>query len=237
LRDAGAARVTACVPYLCYARKDRRTQPHDPVSTRYVAQLFEAVGVDRVVVLEVHNEAAFDNAFRCTTVRLGSGPVFAAELARLADPASLVIASPDVGGVKRAQAVRELLAAGLRRDLGFAFMEKRRTGGVVSGDTLVGDVAGRDVLIFDDLIASGETIMRAAAAARRAGARRVYCAAAHAVFTPAARQLFEGALDAVLVSDSVALPAEFERFRGNALRVCSVAPLFATTIAELASRG
>jgi ribose-phosphate pyrophosphokinase len=68
LRDAGAGRVTAVVPYLAYARKDRRTQLRDPITTRYVAQLIEAVGVDRVVVVDVHNLAAFENAFRCPTI-------------------------------------------------------------------------------------------------------------------------------------------------------------------------
>jgi hypothetical protein len=72
LKDAGAARVTAVSPYLCYARKDRRTKPNDPVTTRYVASLFEAVGTDGVVTLEVHNPAAFENAFRCRTVTLRS---------------------------------------------------------------------------------------------------------------------------------------------------------------------
>jgi ribose-phosphate pyrophosphokinase len=70
LKDAGAARVTAVAPYLCYARKDRRTKPNDPVTTRYIARLFEAVGADVVVTLDVHNPAAFENAFQCRTVVL-----------------------------------------------------------------------------------------------------------------------------------------------------------------------
>src|SRR6516164_7918542 len=70
LRDAGAKRVTAVAPYLCYARKDRRTKSNDPVTTRYVAALFEAIGCDALVTLEVHNEAAFENAFRCRAVAL-----------------------------------------------------------------------------------------------------------------------------------------------------------------------
>ena len=76
LKDAGAARVTAVVPYLCYARKDRRTKPHDPVITRYVAGLFEAVGADRVVTLDVHNPVAFENAFRCRTITATAAPLF-----------------------------------------------------------------------------------------------------------------------------------------------------------------
>src|SRR5512147_141644 len=65
MKDAGAARVTAVAPYLCYARKDRRTKAQDPVTMRYLAALFDAAGVDAVVTLVVHNEAAFENAFRC----------------------------------------------------------------------------------------------------------------------------------------------------------------------------
>ena len=70
LKDAAAARVTALVPYLCYARKDRKTKPRDPVTTRYLAALFEAVGTDGIVTLDVHNLAAYQNAFRCRTEHL-----------------------------------------------------------------------------------------------------------------------------------------------------------------------
>ena len=72
IKDAGAARVTAVTPYLCYARKDRPTKPNDPVTTRYIAGMFESVGTDCVVTLEVHNPVAFENAFRCRTVALTS---------------------------------------------------------------------------------------------------------------------------------------------------------------------
>ena len=75
-RDNGAARVTAVVPYLAYARKDRQTKARDPVTTRYVAQLFEAVGTDCVVTLDVHNVAAFQNAFRCETIHLDARRLF-----------------------------------------------------------------------------------------------------------------------------------------------------------------
>lgn len=235
LKDAGAGRVTAVVPYLAYSRKDRRTQPHDPITTRYVATLFEAVGVDRLAVLDVHNEAAFDNAFRCPTVRIEAAEVFAAAIAqRLADRA-IVVASPDIGGVKRAQSLRETLAGRLARDVGFAFVEKRRVAGVVSGDALIGRVEGAEVVIYDDMIASGTTIVRAAQAARRAGAERVYAAATHAAFQPAALQMFQAdGPDTVLVSDSIPLAAAFVPFLGERLQVCSAAALVARAIAGLA---
>jgi ribose-phosphate pyrophosphokinase len=234
LKDAGAHRVTAVIPYLAYARKDRRTQLRDPVTTRYVAAMFEAVGVDCVVVLDVHNEAAFDNAFRIPTVRLEAAETFATALAALAGERRLVVASPDVGGVKRAQKFRETLSLRLARNIDFAFVEKRRAGGVVSGDALVGSVGDADVVFYDDLIASGTTLLRAVGAARRAGARRIHVAAPHAAFLPAASQLFQADGPAtVLVSDSIPVRDPFTPFLQGPLQICSVAPLVARTIAGL----
>lgn len=234
LKDAGARRVTAVVPYLAYARKDRRTQPRDPVTTRYVAAMFEAVGVDCVVVLDVHNDAAFDNAFRIPTVRVEAAETFAAALASRVGERRVVIASPDVGGIKRAQKFREIVSRELGRDIDFAFVEKRRAGGVVSGDALVGSVEGADVVYYDDMIASGTTLVRAAATARRAGARRIHVAAPHAAFLPSASQLFqpEGP-ETVMVSDSILLQPSFTPFLQGSLQVCSVAPPIARAIAAL----
>jgi len=110
LKDAGAARVTAVAPYLCYARKDRRTKPNDPVITRYVASLFAAVGTDAIVTLEVHNPAAFENAFHCRTVALTAAPLFVGYVRALSDERHCVV-SPDPGGVKRAELFREALEA------------------------------------------------------------------------------------------------------------------------------
>ena len=76
LREASAGRITAVLPYLCHARKDRQTQPRDPVTTRYLAGLFEEVGMDRVLTMDVHNLAAFQNAFRCRTDHLEARPLF-----------------------------------------------------------------------------------------------------------------------------------------------------------------
>jgi len=110
-RENGAARTTAVVPYLAYARKDRQTKARDPLTTRYVAQLFEAVGTDRIVALEVHNIAAFQNAFRCETVHLDARRLFVPIIKRLAAGLPITILSPDGGGVKRAQLLKESLEA------------------------------------------------------------------------------------------------------------------------------
>jgi len=114
LKDAGAARVTAIVPYLCYARKDRRTKPNDPVITRYVASLFEAVGTAVFVALDVHNPAAFENAFRCRTVALTAAPLFV-DYAKALSGEHLCVVSPDPGGAKRAEIFRLALESALNQ--------------------------------------------------------------------------------------------------------------------------
>lgn len=236
LKDAGARRVTAAVPYLAYARKDRRTQTRDPVTTRYVAQMFESVGVDCVVVLDVHNEAAFDNAFRCQTVRIEAADTFAMALASSVKDRPLVVASPDVGGVKRAQRLQDALSRRIGHPIDFAFVEKRRATGIVSGDTLIGHVEGRELIFYDDMIVSGTTLLRAARAARNAGATHIHIAAPHAAFVPSAMELFqEHLIDSVWVSDSIPLAAPFSALAGERLRACSVAPLFAQTLIRLAT--
>ncbi len=236
LRDAGAARVTAVVPYLAYARKDRRTKPHDPITTRYVAQLLEAVGTDVVVTLEVHNIVAFENAFRCRTVHLDGRVLFAPRFAAL--DGRLVVASPDPGGVKRAQLFREHLERRLGREVGSAFMEKRRSAGVVSGDLLAGEVAGATVLVVDDLIASGGTMVRAAEACLGQGARRVIAVAAHGLFTGrAAEAIRSPALERVLVSDSVPPFRLPPGLLGSRVEVVGAALLFAEAIRRLHEGG
>jgi len=233
LREHGAARVTAVVPYLAYARKDRQTKPFDPVTLRYVAQLFEAVGTSQLIVLEAHNVAAFQNAFRCTTLHLEAHRAFDGLVAELAVDHPLAVASPDPGGVKRAQLWRESLAQTLARPVGFAMVDKRRSAGVVSSEHLVaGDVDSLTVLLLDDLIASGDTMRRAAVALRLAGAREVLAFAAHGLFTgPAGEALADAGLAQIAVTDSVPpfRLSETGAVRSK-LRVVSAAPLFAEAI-------
>lgn len=204
LKDAGAACVTAVTPYLCYARKDRRTKPNDPVTTRYVAAMFEAVGADRVITLEVHNVAAFENAFRCPTWHIESGPLMAAHFAPLLRDERVASVSPDAGGAKRAEQFRQAMEHLTRQDVGSAYMEKYRSGGVVSGELLAGDVRGKVAVIIDDLISTGATLVRAATACRAAGATRVFAAAAHGLFVGGATELFAtSALDGITVANTV----------------------------------
>lgn len=204
LKDAAAASVTAVVPYLAYARKDRKSKPRDPVITRYVAAMFEAVGTDAVMTIDVHNLAAFQNAFRCRTEHLDAIGLFVAHFAPLVQGRSVVVVSPDAGGIKRAEQFRRHLGEAIDAQVGSAFAEKHRSEGVVSGDLLVGDVGGRDAIIIDDLISSGTTLARTADACRRLGASRVFAAATHGLFMDGAPAIIEkGALQGIVVTDTV----------------------------------
>lgn len=204
LKDAGAASVTAVAPYLCYARKDRRTKSRDPVTMRYLAQLFDAVGADRMIGLEVHNQAAFENAFRCPTTHLSAAALLCRRILPRIGDEEVAVVSPDLGGAKRADFFRATLERLLMRPVAKGFVEKTRSAGVVSGDLFAGDVAGRIAIIVDDIIASGTTIARAARLCRENGAREVIAVATHGLFSGGAAVLLEeGTVDGIVVTDAV----------------------------------
>jgi ribose-phosphate pyrophosphokinase len=204
LKDAAAARVTAIVPYVAYARMDRKSKARDPVSTRYVAALFDALGTDAVVTLDVHNLAAFQNAFRCRTEHLEAGKLFVAYFAPLLKEREVVVVAPDAGGIKRADQFRQRLAHVLGKPVGTAFAEKYRSGGVVSGDMLAGNVDGKDAVIIDDMISTGTTLARTARACADRGAARVMAAATHGLYTADAPDVLENSmLERLVVSDTI----------------------------------
>jgi ribose-phosphate pyrophosphokinase len=238
LRDASAQRIAAVVPYLCYARKDRKTKPRDPVTTRYLAALLEAVGADRVVTMDVHNLAAYQNAFRCQTDHLEARKLFAAFFAECLKGEDIAVVSPDVGGVKRAERFREALEAATGKPVSNAFMEKRRSSGVVSGEAFVGDVGGRAAIVIDDLISTGTTMRRAANACHERGSTKVYAAATHGVFTgDAGEVLGDPAFEGVVITDTVPpfrLDPELVRSK---LVVLDAASLFASAIERVHDGG
>jgi ribose-phosphate pyrophosphokinase len=238
LRDASAGRITAVIPYLCYARKDRRSKSRDPVSTRYVASLLETVGADRVLTLDVHNLAAYENAFRIGAEHLQAKRLFVDEFVPRIGREPVVVVSPDVGGVKRAEDFRQALSRRLGREAGGAFLEKYRSAGVVSGEAVVGDIEGRVAIIVDDLISTGGTIARAVAACRSRGARAVYAAATHGIFVgEAARMVADPGLERLVITDSVPpfrLDAALVR---DKVTLLDTAPLFAEAIRRLHTGG
>jgi ribose-phosphate pyrophosphokinase len=233
LRDASAQRITVLAPYLAYARKDQKSKSRDPVTTRYVAQLFEAVGTDRLVTLDVHNLAAFQNAFRCRTEHLVTTKLMVLFFAETLANKRIAVVSPDIGGVKRAELFRQSLSHVTGGEISPAFMEKQRSGGVVSGDTLVGDVRGRVTVILDDLISSGTTIARAVKACTAAGAESVYAAATHGVFTGnASVNLSLDSLTKLVITDTIPVSG-LEGKTAEKLVILESAPLLAEAIRRL----
>lgn len=238
LRDHGAARLTLVAPYLAYARKDRRTKPRDPVSLRYLAQLVEAAGIVRVVALDLHNPAAFENAFRIEAVSLAARGLQVRHLLATLSGRPLAVVSPDAGGSKRAEALRAELEAASGSPIAMAIMEKHRSAGVVRGELFAGEVQGRTALVVDDLVSTGGTMLRCARACLERGAAAVQAVATHGLFTgDAATVVADPRIARWLLTDSVPpfrLPAEFVSSR---ITLLAIAPLLAEAIRRLHEGG
>lgn len=236
LCSASAQRVIPVVPYLCYARKDRKTKPQDPVTSQYIARLFEAMGAAMFVGLDVHNLPAYQNAFRIPTHHLEARRLFIDSLLPELHDDNIVILSPDAGGVKRSEKFRDALSQALEREVDSAFMEKHRSEGKISGSALVGPVKDRLVLIVDDLISSGTTMSRAASSCMQKGAKRVCALASHGLFTGEADDILAGKdLHEIWITDTIPafrLPPGPTRQK---LKIISCAPLLAEAITRIHS--
>ena len=234
LNDAAAKRVTAVVPYLCYQRKDRKTKPRGSVTTRYLGSLFNAVGVDRVLSMDVHNLAVFQNSFHTTAEHLEARPLFVEEIAaNIDEDDEVVVVSPDEGGVKRASKFAGGLAEKLGRKVSTAFVEKIRNEASesVSGGRLVGPADGRVAVLVDDLVSTAGTLTQAAAACVDDGAETVVAAATHGLFCGEAPQrIADSPLDGLYIMNTVA-PFRLEGTDAKEkLSVCDAAPRFAEAI-------
>jgi len=238
LKDAFAKKVTAVVPYLCYARKDRKTKSRDPVTTRYIARLFEAAGADSVVTMDVHNIQAFQNAFRIPAENLEAKKLFADYLTPLVKNEEPVIMSPDFGGIKRAEQFQQTLSKRLNRELPVVFMEKYRSSGVVSGERIAGEVKDKTVIIIDDLISTGGTIARSTAACKKAGAKKVFALSTHGIFTGRPDEIFQEDVLQQIITTNTIPPFRLEHTRvKEKVTVLNVAPFFAEAIKRMQEGG
>src|SRR5437879_3094369 len=176
LRRASAGRVTAVVPYYGYARKERKTQPREPISAKLVANFITLAGADRLLLLDLHAEA-IEGFFDVPTDHLSPHRIFAHYLHTL-NLQHLTIVAPDAGGGRRAEAVANQLGAPI------AFGYKRRSSDdKVEVIAVSGDVKDRDCVVVEDIITTGGTISKLAQALRRQGPGRVFIAATHPVLT------------------------------------------------------
>lgn len=236
LRDDGARSLTVVAPYLGYSRQDRKVAPHDPVASRYVAELLRAMGTHAVVTVDVHDAAAFDNAHP-RPLNLLPAPALADALQPVVSGADVVVVAPDAGAMHRAEQLRRALVERLGTEVRGAVVEKHRVNHVVADGVVVGDVDGAAVVIVDDMVASGTTLVRAAAACRSAGAASVAAAITHGLFTRGAPEaMADPALDRILVTDTIWPPRLTAGPAAAKLETVSVAPLLASAVASLQLR-
>jgi ribose-phosphate pyrophosphokinase len=221
LRRASAGRVTAVIPYFGYARKERKTQPREPISAKLMANFITLAGADRLLLFDLHAEA-IEGFFDVPTDHLSPHRIFSEYLKGLGLKHMTVVA-PDAGGGRRAEAVANDLGAPI------AFGYKRRPDEQsVEVIAISGEVKGRDCVVVEDIITTGGTISKLATALRQQGANRVIVAATHPVLSgDAVERLNKADVEEVIVTDTVPIATEK---MGSSLKVLSVAPLLAEAI-------
>ncbi len=228
LRRDSAGRVTAVVPYYGYGRTDKKDQPRVPITARLVADLIAVAGADRFVTLDLHAKQ-IQGFFSIPCDELPAVGLFVRYF-RQNPVANAMVVSPDMGALRRARNFAE------RLDLPLAIIEKRRSpdGDQTEIFNLIGDVAGKNVIIVDDEIDTASTLVRAANFVRAAGALDVVACATHAVLSsPAVERICNSMLRRVVVTDTIPLvPEKFQR-SGCKVQSLSVAPLVAEVIARI----
>jgi ribose-phosphate pyrophosphokinase len=229
LKRASAERITAVLPYYGYARQDRKDRPRMPISARLVASLLECAGANRILTLDLH-AAQIQGFFDVPVDHLFGMPVMIDHFDEMRGE-SLTVVSPDAGGVERARAFAKRLDAPL------AIIDKRRTEvNVAEVMHIIGDVAGQDCLIVDDLIDTAGTLVKATEALVEQGARSVRACATHAVLSgPAVERIENSEIEEVVVTNSIPLRDEAD----NCARIkqLSVAPLLAKAIRSIHEDG
>jgi len=224
MRRASAREICAVIPYYCYARQDRKTQPRDPITAKLIANLLTAAGADRIVTLDLH-AGQIQGFFDIPVDNLRALPILTEYIAskNLVD---VVVVSPDVGGVVRAREMAE------RLNCQIAIVDKRRPQpNVAEVMNIIGNVEGKTAVIIDDIIDTGGTIVKAAEALMKQGAREVYACCSHPVFSGNAAEILQASpIKEVIVTNSIHLPIDK---RIPKLTQLSVAPLFAEAIRRI----
>ena len=237
MRRSSARRITAVIPYYGYARQDRKMTSRVPISAADCARLLEAMGVDRVIAVDLHC-GQIQGFFgpRVPVDNLDGAPVgveYFAENVKLVNP---VVVSPDAGGVYRAKQFRDRLDSFYGIDAGVAMIIKqRRKAGVIGQMDLVGSVENADVIIVDDMIDTAGTLCKAAEQIKKFGARRVFAFASHGLFSgPADERIRNSVLEKVVVVNSI--PLKEATAENPKIMQLSIAPLLSAAIKAVQSR-
>jgi ribose-phosphate pyrophosphokinase len=225
LKRASAGRITAVIPYYGYARQDRKVQPRVPISSRLVADLITAVGVNRVLTIDLH-AGQIQGFFDIPVDHLYASPVLAGYVKKnyLND---LVVVSPDAGGVERARAFAKRINASL------AIIDKRREKANVSEVmNVIGDVKNKDAILFDDMVDTAGTITKAVSAIKEKGARKIIAACTHAVLSGSAiDKINNSGLKELIVTNTI--PLDRKQKKCKKLTVLSVAALLGEAIKRI----
>ena len=219
LKRSSASSITAVVPYFGYARQDRKAAPRVPITAKLVADMMQTAGVDRVVKIDLH--AGQIQGFFDIPVDNLYGSIVFNDYLKNRNFQNPIIASPDIGGVARARSVAKALG------LDIVIVDKRREKANESEVmNVIGDVNGKDVILVDDMIDTGGTIVKAARAFKDRGATSVIACCTHAVLSGKAYEnLKEDALDELVVTDTIPLKEPSDK-----IKVLSVAPIFGEVI-------
>ncbi|MDH3217170.1 MAG: ribose-phosphate pyrophosphokinase [Candidatus Krumholzibacteria bacterium] len=222
---ASAERITCVIPYYGYARQDRKDQPRVPISAKLVAKLIDTAGANRVLTLDLHS-AQIQGFFDIQADHLFAAPVL---LERITDKNIIepTIVCPDVGSIKMGRAFAKRLNADL------AIVDKRRSDkDKTEVMNLIGDVEGRNVVILDDMIASGSTLVEAANEIHRRGAKTIIACATHAIFSGnACERIMDSPMHEVVVTNSI----PFDTNRCSKVRVQDVSQILGEAIQRIHS--
>jgi len=223
-RRASANRITAVLPYFGYARQDRKDQPRVPITAKLVANLLTNSGADRILTIDLH-AGQIQGFFDIPVDHLFAVTTFVDYFVSL-KVKNLVVVSPDVGGIKMVRAYAKRLQSPM------AVIDKRR----ISGEdtevmNILGDIEGKNAIIVDDIVATAGSLVEAAAALKKQGAKDVYAAIAHPVLSgPALKRIASSAIKKLFVTNTI--PVENGK-RHKKIKVLSIAPLLAEAIKRI----
>ena len=225
LKRASSQRITAVLPYFCYARQDRKDQPRVPITAKLVANLLTVAGADRVLTVDLH-AGQIQGFFDIPLDHLFAFTIFTEYIKKLKLDKNLVLVSPDVGGIKTARAYAKRLKCDL------AIVDKRRVNDREAEVMhIMGDVKGRNAVIVDDMVATAGSLVEAAEAIKKAGAKDVYAAITHPVLCgPAIERLKKSKIKELVVTDTIPVPKEKMLDR---IKVLSVASLLGEAIKRI----
>jgi len=228
IRLDSAARITAVIPYLCYGRSDKKDQPRVPITARLVADMIESAGADRYMTLDPH-AGQIQGFFSIPGDVLTASHMISAHIQEnmLAQMKNPVVVATDLGFAKKGRNYA------LDLDLPIAFIEKRRVGNDANAEalTLIGDVKERDVIIVDDEVDTGGSIAQAVGVVKNHGARDVYVAFIHPIFSRnAAQRLADLPIKQIICTDTVSIPVQKMDPLDGRITILSIAPLLGEVI-------